>query len=167
MHASPFPLNVHPSLPAKRQIYDYIDRHITKLDKDCKAFDAGAVQLGGTGLVGWGAGVRAGLQWWPVRQRLAGTQAACPGANRLCGCHTPCAAAEIAKERQRLGLPPVEPTVGGGSVDTGGGGGKRKRKDGQGEQRKLTPEEQYQVGGRGGWLGRYMSVRRLVAQQFC
>jgi hypothetical protein len=23
------------------QIYDYIDRHITKLDKDCKAFDAG------------------------------------------------------------------------------------------------------------------------------
>ncbi|PRW59158.1 PHD finger ING1-like [Chlorella sorokiniana] len=73
------------------QIYDYIDRHITKLDKDCKAFDA-----------------------------------------------------EIAKERQRLGLPPVEPTVGGGSVDTGGGGGKRKRKDGGGEQRKLTPEEQYQ-----------------------
>lgn len=30
-----------------RQIYDYIDRHITKLDKDCKAFDAGAVQCGG------------------------------------------------------------------------------------------------------------------------
>ncbi len=58
----------------------------------------------------------------------------------------PCAVAEIAKERQRLGLPPVEPTVGGGSVDTGGGGGKRKRKDGAGEQRKLTPEEQYQVG---------------------
>lgn len=70
------------------QIYDYIDRHITKLDKDCKAFDA-----------------------------------------------------DIAKERQRLGLPPVEPTVGGGSVDTSGGG-KRKRKEG--ETRKLTPEEQYQ-----------------------
>lgn len=66
---------------------------------------------------------------------------------------TPLHAAEIAKERQRLGLPPVEPTVGGGSVDTGGGGGKRKRKDGGGEQRKLTPEEQYQVragGGAGG-----------------
>ena len=51
--------------------------------------------------------------------------------------------AEISKERQRLGMPPVEPTIGGGggsgSVDTG----KRKRKDG--EQRKLTPEEQYQV----------------------
>lgn len=23
------------------QVYDFIDRHITKLDKDCKAFDAG------------------------------------------------------------------------------------------------------------------------------
>lgn len=80
-------------MPHTRQVYDYIDRHITKLDKDCKAFDA-----------------------------------------------------EIAKERQRLGLPPVEPTVGSGSVDTG----KRKRKDGGGEQRKLTPEEQYQVGLMGG-----------------
>lgn len=73
------------------QVYDFIDRHITKLDKDCKAFDA-----------------------------------------------------DIAKERQRLGLPPVEPTVGGGSVDTSGGGGKRKgRKEGE-APRKLTPEEQYQ-----------------------
>jgi hypothetical protein len=52
--------------------------------------------------------------------------------------------AEIAKERQRLGMPPAEPTIGlGGSG--GPDSGKRKRKDG--EQRKLTPEEQYQVGG--------------------
>lgn len=71
------------------QIYDYIDRHITKLDKDCHAFDA-----------------------------------------------------EIAKERQRLGMPPVEPTIGGASgtvIDVG------KRKNKPGEQRKLTPDEQYQV----------------------
>lgn len=70
------------------QIYDYIDRHITKLDKDCHAFDA-----------------------------------------------------EIAKERQRLGMPPVEPTIGGASgtvIDVG------KRKNKPGEQRKLTPDEQYQ-----------------------
>jgi hypothetical protein len=77
------------ALPPRPQIYDYIDRHITKLDKDCKAFDA-----------------------------------------------------EIAKERHRLGMPPAEPTIGGagGGLDLG----KRKRKDG--EQRKLTAEEQYQVG---------------------
>lgn len=36
MH-TPAPPCTHPT----RQIYDYIDRHITKLDKDCKAFDAG------------------------------------------------------------------------------------------------------------------------------
>ena len=40
--------------------------------------------------------------------------------------------------------------MGGGSVDTGGNGSKRKRKDGGVEQRKLTPEEQYQVIG---WAG--------------
>lgn len=58
--------------------------------------------------------------------------------------------ADIAKERQRLGLPPVEPTVGGGSVDTSGGGGKRKgRKEGE-APRKLTPEEQYQARKGGG-----------------
>lgn len=41
-------------------------------------------------------------------------------------------------------MPPAEPTIGGAgaSLDLG----KRKRKDG--EQRKLTPEEQYQVGRR-------------------
>lgn len=27
--------------PLPTQVYDFIDRHITKLDKDCKAFDAG------------------------------------------------------------------------------------------------------------------------------
>ncbi|EFN57412.1 hypothetical protein CHLNCDRAFT_142851 [Chlorella variabilis] len=81
------------------QIYDYIDRHITKLDKDCKAFDAGT-------------GRRLPLPSRP----------------------------QIAKERQRLGMPPVEPTIGGAS--SGVDSGKRKRKDG--EQRKLTPEEQYQ-----------------------
>jgi hypothetical protein len=31
----------HVTLLLCLQIYDYIDRHITKLDKDCKAFDAG------------------------------------------------------------------------------------------------------------------------------
>lgn len=40
----PLPQPPSPSPPPK-QIYDYIDRHITKLDKDCKAFDAG----------GWGS----------------------------------------------------------------------------------------------------------------
>ena len=45
------------------QIYDYIDRHITKLDKDCKAFDAGALVLPPAGvglgrrlLACWGQG---------------------------------------------------------------------------------------------------------------
>jgi hypothetical protein len=42
-------------------------------------------------------------------------------------------------------MPPVEPTIGGGGGLGSADGGKRKRKDG--EQRKLTPEEQYQVGG--------------------
>ena len=37
------------------QIYDYIDRHITKLDMDCKAFDAGALLRHGAG---WDGGVR-------------------------------------------------------------------------------------------------------------
>jgi hypothetical protein len=58
-------------------------------------------------------------------------------------------------------MPPVEPTIGGGGGGGGLGsadGGKRKRKDG--EQRKLTPEEQYQVGADNGctagfccWVG--------------
>ena len=37
---TPLPL-LCPTISPLPQIYDYIDRHITKLDKDCKAFDAG------------------------------------------------------------------------------------------------------------------------------
>lgn len=124
------------------QIYDYIDRHITKLDKDCKAFDAGT-------------GRRLPL---PSRPRVPLLTRAAAGrqplstflpALPLAPSPSVAPAAEIAKERQRLGMPPVEPTIGGAS--SGVDSGKRKRKDG--EQRKLTPEEQYQVCGRGAAAG--------------
>ena len=143
-----------PALPDPPQIYDYIDRHITKLDKDCKAFDAGARWRPGAGCWAW-VGVAGGQRCSaagpcsalrrpaaaPARPAVALLPPHRPGLR-------PAWHAEIAKERQRLGLPPVEPTVGGGSTDTGAA--KRKgRKDGGGgggEARKLTPEEQYQVG---------------------
>lgn len=128
--------------PSCVQIYDYIDRHITKLDKDCKAFDAGAPLGRAAGHAAAGHRLASGHLW---RGHLSAPNSHLSSWLPAPHCTIIYHPAEIAKERQRLGLPPVEPTVGGGSVDTATG--KRKgRKDGGGEQRKLTPEEQYQVG---------------------
>ena len=188
-----------------RQVYDYIDRHITKLDKDCKAFDAGAWGSS-SGLAAWHmtAAAAAGLEAAEVVVPHATSNTPCSAPRSPFPSLPPHHITEIGKERQRLGMPPAEPTIGGGSMDTSGGG-KRKRKVGEsaaavahrccckvctgragatkgrlarcvisatmrlqhglpsvcpthailcllqeGEARKLTIEEQYQVGG---WVG--------------
>lgn len=80
-----------------QQVYDHIDQHIRRLDKELKAFDAGGRSVGGGG--GECCGRRAVLWKGSTNRRRPPRAPPSSPTN---------AHAEIAVERSKLGLPPVE-----------------------------------------------------------